>query len=109
PPIRTVALVDDTPITAAMLEQAAALRLYRLRKEIYLERRRHLDIAVENRLLSREAKRRGIPTEELLARITRDTKVGHKELNTFLESERAAGRPVSDPDRARGYLAFRKA
>jgi protein-disulfide isomerase len=109
PPIRTVALVDDTPIAAETLEQAAALRLYRLRKEIYLERQRRLETAVENRLLSGEARRRGIPTEELLARITRDAKVGDKELNAFLESERAAGRPVSDPDRARQYLAFRKA
>ncbi|CAI8887486.1 DsbA family protein [Methylocaldum szegediense] len=108
-PIRTVALVDDTPITAEMLEQATALRLYRLRKEIYLERQRCLETSVENRLLSEEARRLGIPIEDLLAKMTRDTTVGTKELNASIESERAAGRPVSDPDRARQYLAFRKA
>jgi protein-disulfide isomerase len=109
PAKRTVALVDGVPIPAGKLEQAAALRLYRLRKEIHLERRRNVETAIENRLLSEEARRRGITTENLLTKATQDAAVGDEELNTFIQSESAAGRPVSDPERARQYLAFRKA
>ncbi|WP_133718952.1 DsbA family protein [Methylocaldum gracile] len=108
-PERTVALVDDIPILAGALEHAAALRFYRLRKEIYLERQRNLEAAIENRLLSEEARRRGITTENLLTKATQDAAIGDEELNAFIQSESAAGRPVSDSERARQYLAFRKA
>jgi len=109
PPERTVALVDDVPIRAGALEQAAALRLYRLRKEIYLERQRNLETAIESRLLNAEARRRGVSTEDLLAKMAQDTTVGDEELHAFIKAESAAGRPISDPGRARQYLAFRKA
>ncbi|BBA35742.1 hypothetical protein sS8_3805 [Methylocaldum marinum] len=109
PPQRTVAWVDDVPIPADALEQAAALHFYRLRKEIHLERRRNAETLIEHRLLGREARRRGVAAEVLLKQITGDTTVGDEELHAFIEAERAAGRPVSDPERARQYLSFRKA
>jgi protein-disulfide isomerase len=109
PAKRTVALVGDVPIRGGALEQAAALRLYRLRKEIYLERQHNLETAIENRLLNAEARRRGVSTENLSAKMARDAAVGDEELKAFMQAERAAGRPVSDPERARQYLAFRKA
>ncbi|HYE37281.1 DsbA family protein [Methylocaldum sp.] len=109
PPGRTVALVDDIPIPAGALEQAAALRLYRLRKEIYLERQRNIETAIENRLLNEEARRRSVTKEDLLAKIMQDAIISEEELNAFIKAESAADRPVSDAKRARQYLAFRKA
>ena len=109
PPERPVALVDGDPIPAAALEQAAALALYRLRTEIYLERQRNMETAIENRLLVEEARRRRVSTEALLAETTQDVAVSNEELNAFIEAERAAGRTVSSPERARPYLEFRKA
>src|SRR6266581_2994923 len=54
-PDRIVALIGSETIRAAALEQAAALRLYRLRGELYLQRRRDLETLIERHLLQLEA------------------------------------------------------
>jgi protein-disulfide isomerase len=109
PPERPVALVDGDPITAAALEQAAALALYRLRMEIYLERQSNMEKAIENGLLVEEARRRHVSIEALLAETAADVAVNNEELKAFIEAERAAGLTGSSPERARPYLEFRKA
>ena len=101
---RTVARLDGQPVSAAELERGAALRLYRLRGEIFRERSRNLAAAVDARLLAREAARRGTTEDALLTAVP----VTDVELDAFIESERAAGRPPPARERARPYLAFRK-
>jgi hypothetical protein len=51
PANRVIARIGGEPIRAAALEQAGALRLYRLRGELYMQRRRQLDTLIEQRLL----------------------------------------------------------
>jgi protein-disulfide isomerase len=109
PSEREVARVDGVAIRAAAFEQAAALPLYRLRGEMYRERQRNLEAAIEERLLTQEAHRRGVSMQTLLAEVSAAATVSPQELEAFLEAERAAGRAVPRPERARPYLEFRKA
>jgi protein-disulfide isomerase len=106
-PERKVAEVDGVALRAADLEQAAALWLYRLRGELYRERRRNLDTAIENLLLTQEANLRGITRQTLDGRISNEALVSDEEIRSFIESERQAGRLLPTPERARLYLAFR--
>lgn len=109
PPEREVARVDGVVIRAVKFERAAALALYRLRGEIDRERRRNIEAAIEDLLLAQEAHRRGISQQALLVEIETGVKVSEAELHAFIESERAAGRPVPMAERARLYLEFRRA
>ena len=108
PPEREVARVDEVSLRAAQLEQAAALPLYRLRGEIDRERRRNIEVAIEELLLTQEAQRRGISKQVLLTEITTAETVTGAELQAFIESARTAGRPVPTAERARPYLEFRQ-
>jgi protein-disulfide isomerase len=107
-PDQVVALIGSEPIRAAALEEAAALRLYRLRGEIYLQRRRDLNVLIERRLLQLEAQSRGVLPEELEATLSRSDPVTDAEVAAFVSRERAAGRPVDNPERVRPYLEFQK-
>ena len=84
------------------------LRLYRLRGELYLQRRRQLDNLIEQQLLQLEAQSRGMSLKELEAALSRSDPVTDAELADFVSRERAAGQPVEDPQRARPYLQFQK-
>lgn len=108
PEQRMVAEIDGTAIQAAALEQAASLALYRLRKEIYLERMRHIEAAIEARLWAGEARRRGMSVEALLAEVTRNTVISDAEVTAYIDKARASGRAVANPERVRQYLAFLK-
>src|SRR5437763_9601129 len=66
-PTRKVARVDGGAIRAAQIERAAALPLSRLRGEIYRERQRNTEAAIDDLLLTKEARRRGVSTQDLLA------------------------------------------
>ena len=101
--------MDGGAIRAAEIERAAALPLYRLRGEIYRERQRNTEAAIEDRLLTQEARWRGASKQDLLAKVSRGVTVSDEEVQTFIEAERAAGRPVPTAARARPYLEFRKA
>jgi hypothetical protein len=108
PSARTVVAIDGRPVPASAPEETAALRLYHLRGELYRERRRNLDVAVDAVLLAREAARRGTSVTALdppPAAVA----ITDAELEAFIERERAAGRPVPDRERARPYLAFQQA
>jgi protein-disulfide isomerase len=109
PAEREVARVDGVSIRAAELERAAALPLYRLRGEIYRERRRNMEAAIENLLLTQEARRRGVSQQALLAKVSAGVTVSDEEVHAFIEAEQAAGRPVPTAERARPYLEFHKA
>ncbi|MGE0824191.1 MAG: DsbA family protein [Candidatus Binatia bacterium] len=107
-PGRQLAQVDRHAIRAAALEDGAALRLYRLRQELYHERRQAIDRAITNRLLAREARRRGLTTAAFLARLSARTKVEDTEVQAFLAMEERVGRVPRTPEQARLYLEFRK-
>jgi len=66
PPAGTVGEVDGTPITAAELEERVGNRLARIRQEEYETRRQALDEIIADRLLEKEAKRRGISVKDLM-------------------------------------------
>jgi hypothetical protein len=104
-PDRPVARIDGQPLRAGALETRAALRLYRLRGELARERLRQAEALIEERLLEREAARRGTDVASLLAAETRAP--DDADIRAFQERERAAGRPVPVAERARPYLAFR--
>jgi protein-disulfide isomerase len=108
PPDQTVAVIGDEPIRASELERAAALRLYRLRGELYLQRRRDLDRLIEQRLLQLEAQRHGVTLEALERSLSEVEPVTDAEIQSFVARERAAGRTVEDPERVRPYLEFQK-
>jgi protein-disulfide isomerase len=109
PPEQVIAFVDKDAIAAAAVEQAAALRLYRLRGELYLQRRRNLNLAIETRLLQSEAQRRGVSLQELEKSLASTEAATDAEVAAFVASERAAGRVVENPERVRPYLEFQKA
>ena len=96
PPDQLVAVVAGDPIRARELEHAAALRLYRLRGELYLQRRRDLDRLIEQRLLQLEAQRRGVSLESLEESFSKVEPVTDAEVENFVSRERAAGRVVED-------------
>jgi protein-disulfide isomerase len=108
PPDRVVAAIGGQAILAEALEHAAALRLYRLRGELYLQRRRNLDVLIERRLLELEALSRGVSLQELEQSFARTESVTDREVQDFVSRERAAGRTIEDPERVRPYLAFQK-
>lgn len=107
-PHRIIAWVDRKPLLAADLERHAALRLYRLRGELDLERRRQLETLIDRSLLRAEARRRHVSLQALEALLARPEPVTDAELRAFAASEHAARRPAPDPERARPYLEFRK-
>jgi protein-disulfide isomerase len=108
PTDQIVAVMRDEAIRAQALEHAAAVRLYRLRGELYLQRRRDLDRLIERRLVEIEAQRRGVSPQALEEALSKDEPVTDAEVQAFLARERSAGRNVEDPERVRPYLAFQK-
>lgn len=106
---RQIARVDNIWIRAAEFEQAAAWRLYQLREEIYRERRRNLEPAIENALLGNEARQRGITTEALIGELSAKESVSEYEIQEFTAAEQEAGRSAPTVERAEVYLEFRKA
>ena len=103
-----VASIGKVPIHAAAVEERQALRLYRLRGELYLQRRRNLDALIDRRLLQRHARVEGTTLEVLESRLARTGSVTNAELEEYVARERASGRRIDDPERVRPYLAFQK-
>lgn len=63
---RPVAKVGQEAITVAEVERPISGRIYNLEKEIYRLKRKRLNEIIHNRLLSKEAERRGVPVETLI-------------------------------------------
>jgi len=86
-----VAEIDGVPIARSDLDRRAADRLARIRQEEYDVRRQALDEMIEERLLEKEARRRGISTADLL-RDEVDRQVGAPqaaEIDSVFEANRA--------------------
>lgn len=66
PPGGIVAEVEGAPVTAAELDERVGNRLVRLRQEEYEVRRQVLDEIINDRLVEKEAKKRGLSAKELL-------------------------------------------
>jgi protein-disulfide isomerase len=108
-PDRSVGVLDGKAILARELEAEAALALYRLRGELFLERRRILEEQIDRKLLEREARRRGVTLEALEAELERPVEVSPEEIENYIAREIPPGEPPSQPERVRPLLAFRKA
>jgi protein-disulfide isomerase len=65
PQATDVAVVDGVPVTFDEMEKRAAKELYSLRQEEYDARRQALEEIIYERLLEKEAKRRGLSVAEL--------------------------------------------
>ena len=63
------AIVEDVPIFNNEIEAPIAGRLYLLQKDIFLLKRRQLDVLVQKRLVELEARNQGISPQELSAKI----------------------------------------
>jgi protein-disulfide isomerase len=66
PPADTVALIGDSRLTKAELEEIGGGRLFAMRTQEYSLTRQLLDEAISKRLLDKEAAARGISADELL-------------------------------------------
>jgi len=108
PPEQIIAVVAGKPLRASELERAAALRLYRLRGELYLQRRRDLDRLIEQRLLEREAKRRGVSLASLEESLSIVEPLTDAQVADHVARERSAGRSIANPERLRPYLEFQQ-
>lgn len=82
-----VATLDGDPILLEDVTSTAALRLYRLRLDMYTLLKQETDRLIDERLLAREAQRRGITVDALL------------------EAEVTARVPPLAPDAVEAYLA----
>lgn len=63
---RPVATIDDEVITLTEIEKSLGAKLAALNEQIYRLRRQRLDTLIDERLLTKEAKRRGVTVETLL-------------------------------------------
>ncbi len=63
---RPVATIDDEVITLTEIEKSLGAKLAALNEQIYRLRRQRLDTLIDERLLTKEAERRGVTVEMLL-------------------------------------------
>jgi len=61
-----VAMVGDEPITAADFEKMAGSKLFAVRTQEYNQKRALLEEAIDKKLVEKEAKARGVSSDELL-------------------------------------------
>ncbi len=61
-----VAMVDDEIITLEEIEKPLSAKLAALNEQIYQLRRQRIDALIAERLLTKEAQRRGVTVEALL-------------------------------------------
>ncbi|MBI4611637.1 MAG: thioredoxin domain-containing protein [Candidatus Rokubacteria bacterium] len=102
---RVLAEVDGDAITADAVDKALGDRLYRLKQEIYQLQRQTLDKLIEDKLLEREAARRGIPVQRLLeTEVKARVRVTDQELDAFYRERKHS---VQAPEAA-AREAFRR-
>ncbi len=97
-----VARIDDQPVRAEAIERRAALRLYRLRAELYRERARNLESQIDSFLLDRAARKRKITRQLLEREIEGEVSVTDEELEALAKST------SSSAERVRPYLEFQQ-
>ncbi len=107
-----LAEVDGEAITAAEVEQAIGAPLRNLEEQIYTLKRQKLEALIADRLLAREAAKRGLTVQALLdAEVT--AKVGlvtEQEIETFYQANKAKlkGEEATVREQIRGYLQNQK-
>jgi len=104
-----LARVGDQPITNAMVERAAKLKLYRLRAERAREILRRVDELVYAELLSLAAKSRGMTPLELQEKLKeKAAKVTDADIDRYYRQEVLPKDPGAEkrPERIRPYLEF---
>lgn len=90
-PAGVAARIDDQVITVQELEKAVALQLARFEEEKYQLLQSKLEELIEERLLAREAKRRGVTPEALLKAevFSKVPEVTEAEVTTFITQNKA--------------------
>lgn len=102
---RAIAEVDGEVITADALDQALGLRLYKLREQIYHLQRQKLDELIKDKLLQREAVKRGISVQRLIeTEVNAKVGVTDQEVEAFYRERQHA---VQAPEAA-AKEAFRR-
>ncbi len=107
-----LAEVDGQAITAEEVEKALGAQLARLQEQIYAMKRQKVEALIGERLLAKEAARRGVAAPALLdAEVT--SKVGlvtEQEIETFYQANKAQqkGDEASFREQIRGYLQNQK-
>ncbi len=86
-----VAVVDGTPITMGELDASLGTSLSKLEQDIYNLKKDRLDAMIGDKLLEREAAKRGIAVKDLLAaevtaKVTQPT---DQEVDAFYEANKA--------------------
>jgi protein-disulfide isomerase len=87
-----LAEVDGTLITAAEVERALGQQLIKLEEQIYNLKRQRLEAMINERLLAREAAKRGISIQALLdTEVTsKVTLITEQEIETFYQANKSA-------------------
>jgi protein-disulfide isomerase len=88
---RPLAEVDGQAITAEEVDRALGAQLQRLEEQIYTLRRQRLDALIAERLLTREAAKRGVSLQALLdAEVTSRVRlVTEQEIETYYQANRS--------------------
>lgn len=100
-----VARVGDDVIRRSEAERRVAMEIFRRRVDIYSLVEREVETLVEERLLEREAERRGTTVDALVASAIDATPVDDAEVDAYL-AENGIG--ADKRERARNYLDGRK-
>jgi protein-disulfide isomerase len=107
-----VAEVDGVAITAAELEMAVGAQLAKLQEQIYNVKRQKIEALIDERLLAREAAKRGTGVHQLLdAEVASKVElVTEQEIKTFYEANknRLQGEETALRKQIRGYLQNQK-
>lgn len=107
-----LAEVDGEAITSEEVEKALGAQLSRLQEQVYNLKRQKVETLIADRLLAREAARRGISVAALLdAEVT--SKVGlvtEQEIDTFYQTNKARlkGEEATVREQIRGHLQGQK-
>lgn len=105
-----LALLDGIPVHADEIRPRVGLRLYRIEADRHALLRRELDALIDERLLAREAARRGVTVEALLAAGTQVAPVTGADVDAYLaEHPRDAARGPEIRPRIAAFLAGRRA
>ncbi len=108
-----LAEVNGEAITAEEVDRGAGMELHRLQERIYQVRRQKLDALIAERLLAREAARRGVSVQALeAAEVTaRAEPVTDPEVDAFYQGRKGSlkGEEAKVKEQIRGYLQARKA
>ncbi len=94
----SVATLEGQPITREQVEVRAANKLYRLRWEIYDTLKTEAQALVDERLLAKEAKSRGITVDELLRAEIKQKSAAptDEQVDAYIKENKVMARPGED-------------